>query len=176
MDPPGITGGGNTRQQRRSRGLRARRSTVELTLIFTICFAVFSLLILHRHNLARNSVPDHNLKLEPIDRNSVQYRNNEIDTSTGMKTNKSDYRTTQMPNNKTMKEMIGKNLTLSIKQQRKFFSIQNHVLDWICNDTEQQHLLYATAGGSNPFFAWNLNNDFAYRHIYKNGGTRSRLR
>lgn len=74
-------------------------------------------------------------------------------------------------NNKTMKEMIGKNLTLSIKQQRKFFTVQNHVLDWICNDTEQQHLLYATAGGSNPFFAWNFNNNFAYRHIYKNGGT-----
>ncbi len=64
MDPPGITGGGNTRQQRRSRGLRARRSTVELTLLFTICFAVVTVLILHRHNLARNSVPDHNAEID----------------------------------------------------------------------------------------------------------------
>jgi hypothetical protein len=58
MDSPESTQGGNTRQQRRIRGLRARRSTVELTLIFTICFATFTVFMLH--SLARNSVPDHN--------------------------------------------------------------------------------------------------------------------
>src|SRR5210317_440720 len=75
MDPPESTQGGkkrqqrrsrggNTRQQRRSRGVRVHCSTVELTLIFTICFAMVTLLKLH--SLARNSVSDHNGKIDQL--------------------------------------------------------------------------------------------------------------
>lgn len=62
MDPPESTQGANTRQQRPSRGVRVHRSTIELHLIFTICFAVFTLLKLH--NLARKSVPDQNGEID----------------------------------------------------------------------------------------------------------------
>ena len=68
-----------------------------------------------------------------------------------------------------LEQMIKKNLTMSVKQQRKFFNVQHKILDWVRSDNDRKHLLYSSR--NKRFFGFNMNNDFAYVHIFKNGGS-----
>jgi len=54
----------------------------------------------------------------------------------------------------------------SLRHQQKFFSIKDQVLSWVRNHSKHHHLLlYSTSS----YFI--LNVDYAFLHIYKNGGT-----
>lgn len=64
-----------------------------------------------------------------------------------------------------------KNLTMSVKQQRKFFNVQHKILDWVNSNQDRKHLLYLLPPRFDRYFGFNLNNDFAYVHIFKNGGS-----
>jgi hypothetical protein len=68
--------------------------------------------------------------------------------------------------------MAAQNLTLSIRQHIKFFLMKHHVLDWVRGNktNNQQDLLYDTGKVADKLFAYILNDSFAYRHIWKNGG------
>ncbi len=68
-----------------------------------------------------------------------------------------------------LEQMIKKNLTMSVKQQRKFFNVQHKILDWVRSNKDRKHLLYPSR--NKRFFGFILNNDFAYVHIFKNGGS-----
>ena len=70
-----------------------------------------------------------------------------------------------------LEQMIKKNLTMSVKQQRKFFNVQHKILDWVRSNKDRKHLLYPLPQRFNRYFGFILNNDFAYVHIFKNGGS-----
>ena len=66
--------------------------------------------------------------------------------------------------------MAEQNLCLSFKQQKKFFQVKDKVIKWIHKQTRvKQKLLYGPPGKKT--FAVILNEKYAFRHIYKNGGT-----
>jgi hypothetical protein len=71
-----------------------------------------------------------------------------------------------------LENMAAQNLTLSIRQHIKFFLMKHHVLDWVRGNktNNRQHLLYDTGKAADKLFAYILNDSFAYRHIWKNGG------
>jgi len=71
-----------------------------------------------------------------------------------------------------LQQMLDKKLCLSFVQQQKFFMVKDRVLAWVNNQTDdkRQSLLYETGKGPRSF-AMILNERYAFRHIYKNGGT-----
>lgn len=70
-------------------------------------------------------------------------------------------------------EMRKKNLHLSIKQQTSFFTMKDITLSWLKQfdeDSDKQQLL--SIGNVRPRdFGYILNEKYAFRHIFKNGGT-----
>jgi hypothetical protein len=67
-----------------------------------------------------------------------------------------------------LKEMKEENLPLSLRQQQKFYANKD-----LISQHYSKHLMYATAQWKwwNRWHALILNDDFAFRHIFKNGGT-----
>ena len=63
-------------------------------------------------------------------------------------------------------------LCRSLSHQRKFFAVRSAVLSWVKQN--QRHLLKGT-GKEGRFFAFLVNNDYAFRHIFKSGGTTVQL-
>ena len=68
------------------------------------------------------------------------------------------------------KEMKNASLCRSLAHQHKFFSVRDSVLSWVKSHEEQRYLLRGTGKGGR-LFAFKLNKDYAFRHIFKSGGT-----
>ncbi|KAL7450868.1 hypothetical protein ACHAWC_002721 [Mediolabrus comicus] len=69
-----------------------------------------------------------------------------------------------------VEELRDAHLCRSLGHQRKFFSVRDSVLSWIKTHKEQRHLLRGTGKGGR-LFAFIVNKDYAFRHIFKSGGT-----
>ena len=69
-----------------------------------------------------------------------------------------------------VEELRDAHLCRSLGHQRKFFSVRDSVLSWIKTHKEQRHLLKSTGTGG-VLFAFIVNKDYAFRHIFKSGGT-----
>lgn len=72
-----------------------------------------------------------------------------------------------------LKELEAKNLTRSFQHQRKFFTVKDQVLLWAKNITEHNYSKRTLVQPcyNQLFYAYNLNRDFSFRHIFKSGGT-----
>ncbi len=70
-----------------------------------------------------------------------------------------------------LKKLAKFNLCQSLKQQKKFFKVKDKVIKWIHSqgDEKKRKLLYGPAGTKK--FAVVLNKKFAFRHIFKSGGS-----
>jgi len=68
------------------------------------------------------------------------------------------------------KEMRNASLCRSLAHQHKFFSVRDSVLSWVKSHKEERYLLRGTGKGGR-LFAFKLNKDYAFRHIFKSGGT-----
>ena len=66
----------------------------------------------------------------------------------------------------TSKELQGKNLPLSSAQNWRFHRSKGAVLSFV--KRRKPHMLYSPK--ETPYFAIPLNDELAYRHIFKNGG------
>ena len=62
------------------------------------------------------------------------------------------------------------NLSLSYRHQRKFFSVKDDVISYVLKNKNMTHYFHGDDKGGH-LFAFLLNNDYAFRHIFKNGGT-----
>ncbi len=97
-------------------------------------------------------------------RAKYMYENNENSTSTIKK---------------ELQYMFDNNMCLSLKQQSKFFTVKDKVIAWVNSqsvnadtDTDADEDLLYPSGRAKNFYAINVNGtNYAYRHIYKNGGT-----
>jgi len=63
-----------------------------------------------------------------------------------------------------------RNLSLSYRHQRKFFSVKDDVISYVLKNKNMTHYFHGDDKGGH-LFAFRLNNDYAFRHIFKNGGT-----
>ncbi|KAL9180754.1 hypothetical protein ACHAXT_011207 [Thalassiosira profunda] len=70
-------------------------------------------------------------------------------------------------------ELLEKNLPLSLRRQSSFFGRKERVVHWISNheDRKKRDLLEHGQVSKNCCFAIVLNEKYAFRHIYKTGGT-----
>lgn len=70
-------------------------------------------------------------------------------------------------------ELQQKGLILSLKQQKSYFERKEHVLSWLTNhkDAGKRRMLDFVGVSAASCFAVILNERYAYRHIYKTGGT-----
>ena len=66
------------------------------------------------------------------------------------------------------KDLRDANLCRSFRHHQKFFSVRSSVLSWVKTKEGQQHLLYRSG---KYYFGFIVNEDYAFRHIYKSGGT-----
>eukprot|EP00578_Thalassiosira_sp_NH16_P007488 CAMPEP_0181110100 /NCGR_PEP_ID=MMETSP1071-20121207/18534_1 /TAXON_ID=35127 /ORGANISM="Thalassiosira sp., Strain NH16" /LENGTH=367 /DNA_ID=CAMNT_0023193849 /DNA_START=161 /DNA_END=1264 /DNA_ORIENTATION=+ len=62
-------------------------------------------------------------------------------------------------------------LVRSAAHQRKFFSVRDSVLSWIKAGLPEQKPLLQKTGKGGHLFAFVLNKNYAFRHIFKSGGT-----
>ncbi len=69
-----------------------------------------------------------------------------------------------------VQDLQDSNLCRSSRHQHKFFSTRAAVLSWIKTHKEQRHLLYGSVHYY-KYFAFVLNEDYAFRHIFKSGGS-----
>jgi len=67
-----------------------------------------------------------------------------------------------------VQELKDANLCHSLSHQQKFFTTKETVISWVKTHEEQKHLLHVTGI---LHFALILNENYAFRHIFKNGGT-----
>mmetsp|Transcript_21905 Transcript_21905/g.38568 ORF Transcript_21905/g.38568 Transcript_21905/m.38568 type:complete len:392 (+) Transcript_21905:67-1242(+) len=71
-----------------------------------------------------------------------------------------------------LQEMLEKKQCLSVKQQYHFFSKKDQVLDWIKSSPKLRPLLNIRSSYLlSKYFAYVLNEKYAFRHIFKDGGT-----
>ncbi len=70
-----------------------------------------------------------------------------------------------------LKKLAKFNLCQSLKQQKKFFKVKDKAIKWIHSqgDEKKRKLLYGPPGTG--LFAVALNKKFAFRHIFKSGGS-----
>jgi len=68
------------------------------------------------------------------------------------------------------KELQDAELCHSLRHQQKFFTVRDPVLTWIKSRPKQEHLLRGT-GKRGFLFAFIINKNYAFRHIFKSGGT-----
>jgi len=121
---------------------------------------------------------------QAADLGSVEFQSTMTDSSVGgivmhLLRSCSDYATmnqsdgnvgakTIIPHAKDLQDHV--NLCRSFRHQYKFFSVRSSVLSWVKTHEEQRHLLHGK-DTNNKWFAIILNEDYAYRHIFKSGGT-----
>jgi len=67
-------------------------------------------------------------------------------------------------------EMRNASLCRSLAHQYKFFLVRDTVLSWVKSNKAQRYLLRSTGKGGH-LFAFIINKDYAFRHIFKSGGT-----
>jgi hypothetical protein len=70
-----------------------------------------------------------------------------------------------------LQEILHRNLCLSYKHQQKFFTVKDQVLSWVNNHSEHNHMMQTTGESTDRFYAFILNEKYAFRHIFKCGGT-----
>ena len=74
-----------------------------------------------------------------------------------------------------LQTMCTENMPLSFRQQARFFSVQNEVLDLLRSSPQGMSTLMHDHELDTRYFAIPLNQRYAFRHIFKNGGTTVRF-
>jgi len=67
--------------------------------------------------------------------------------------------------------MARMNACLSFKHLSKFSSVKDKVMAWVRSHPEETHLISRKFHPSAQFYAFNLNDDYSYLHVFKSGGT-----
>ena len=73
-----------------------------------------------------------------------------------------------------LQDMKMHNLTLSYRQQLKYFAVKDEIFDWVKETPEVRHM-WRGDGNRGRNHAYIVNEKYAFRHILKNGGTTMEL-
>ncbi len=130
-------------------------------------------ILLHQYNTDYKKYVEPKQKERAMEKQNIIHASKKSSTGTKIQCNGEEFDLKAITSEQTiqqLKRMAKNNLCLSFKQQKKFFELKDNAIKWVKSQQDKStSLLYGPPGMN--LFAVVLNDKYAFRHIFKNGGT-----